>query len=99
MDEVYIDAVQQLINSSQVRNAINQFMDAHCHEFELSEDDAKGEYALGTHKIYLDFQALVEGIIERALQELGGDAEALVKALDEGARAACSVQAISLIFP
>ena len=72
MDEVYIDAVQQLINSSQVRNAINQFMDAHCHEFELSEDDAKGEYALGTHKIYLDFQALVEGIIERALQGIRG---------------------------
>jgi hypothetical protein len=84
MDDCWIDACQQLINSSGWLRKTAEFIDANCHTFK-GGGDHKEEYSLDVHGVYLKFQELVNGIIEGTLEELGGNTEALVKALDEAA--------------
>ena len=89
MDDVWLDALGQMLQGGEWQTQLQVFTAAHCAQFATclggtQRADGTG-YELAHHDVWRQYKEMVEDVLEGVLQQLGGSIEALEKAIDEKA--------------
>lgn len=85
MDEIWTEAIQNYLLSEDFQHNIQSFLQSKTYLFTKADEEkeTEGGYRHIQHKAWTEFQDLVEQMLEKVLEELGGTFDALEKALDE----------------
>lgn len=77
--EVYVSAIQSILESADFRSTMSNFIEQHA---PLFEDCPRDEYGHGHFEVFHDYRRLAESKINAVLAELGGSLSQLEKQVD-----------------
>mmetsp|Transcript_30172 Transcript_30172/g.38922 ORF Transcript_30172/g.38922 Transcript_30172/m.38922 type:complete len:897 (+) Transcript_30172:103-2793(+) len=85
MDEIWTEALQNYLLSQDFQENVQKFVKKQAYLFDGSNQAKDADFDHRHHKVWKEFQDIVETMLEKVLEDLGGNFQALEKALDERA--------------